>query len=105
MFAPCRGSAVSRVATAKKALPGFLAPAWQQQQHSNFSTTGRLSSKLGRTPISIPPGVELVLGEPVLQRGAREWKATAKRTITVKGPLGAFRDLNLPHVCVWRDEC
>ncbi|KAF4124335.1 large subunit ribosomal protein L6 [Geosmithia morbida] len=117
MVSPSRSKALACAsrATLTVSLPGFLVPAWQQvtamttatttttvmsqmhqqQRPRQFSTTTRLSSKLGRTPISIPPGVELIMGEPVLQRGVRDWKSTAKRIITVKGPLGQL-ELEVP---------
>jgi large subunit ribosomal protein L6 len=96
MFAPCRGKALRHAILSSPAvtLPRFLVPAWQTTttkttaQPRQFSSTPRCHSKLGRTPISIPPGVELTMGEPKIQRGARDWKSTIKRTITVKGPLG-----------------
>ena len=100
MFAPCRGKALRHAISSSPAvtLPRFLVPAWQTTtktttttttaQPRQFSTTPRCNSKLGRTPISIPPGVELTMGEPKMQRGARDWKSSIKRTITVKGPLG-----------------
>ncbi|KKF93656.1 54S ribosomal protein L6 mitochondrial [Ceratocystis platani] len=45
----------------------MLAPAHTQpQQHSApFSTTAATNSKLGRTALTIPQGVEVVVGEPV----------------------------------------
>lgn len=55
-----------------------------------FSTTQKRPSKLGRTPISIPPGVELLMGEPVAKKVATSYKPTIKKTITVTGPLGGF---------------
>lgn len=94
-FAPSRGKALGNALRAAPAvmLPGFLVPAWQrlaQRQQHPFSTTTKRPSKLGRTPISIPPGVELTMGEPKASRSATSYKATVKKTITVKGPLGGF---------------
>jgi len=94
-FAPIRGKALGHALRGAPAvsLPGFLVPAWQrlaaQRQHK-FSTTTKRPSKLGRTPISIPPGVELTMGEPKSSRSAMSYAATVKKTITVKGPLGMF---------------
>ncbi|KFH45956.1 54S ribosomal protein L6-like protein [Hapsidospora chrysogenum ATCC 11550] len=104
MFAPCRGKALRHAISSSPAvtLPRFLVPAWQttttkttRAHPRQFSTTPRCHSKLGRTPISIPPGVELTMGEPKIQRGARDWKSSIKRTITVKGPLGEL-ELEIP---------
>lgn len=50
-------------------------------------TTGR-QSKLGRTPITIPPEVELTVGEVTTKRNMTSYKTLATKTITVKGPLG-----------------
>lgn len=97
MFAPSRGKALRHAIPSSPAvtLPRFLVPAWQTTTSAyqrQFSTTPGCQSKLGRTPIPIPPGVELILGEPKIQRGARDWKSSVKRTITVKGPLGMLAE-------------
>lgn len=55
-----------------------------------FSTTPAARSKLGRTPLSVPPGVEVVMGEPRAVRSATSYKPVVRKTITVTGPLGAF---------------
>jgi large subunit ribosomal protein L6 len=55
-----------------------------------FSTTSKRPSKLGRTPLSIPPGVELTVGEPFAHKDLTTYKRVFKKTISVKGPLGAF---------------
>ncbi|PNY27619.1 Ribosomal protein L6 [Tolypocladium capitatum] len=99
-FAPSRNKALGHALRAAPAvtLPGFLVPAWQrlaQRQHP-FATTAKRPSKLGRTPISIPPGVELIMGEPKASRSATSYKATVKKTITVKGPLGTL-ELDVPE--------
>ncbi|KAK4089172.1 hypothetical protein PCL_01338 [Purpureocillium lilacinum] len=99
-FAPIRGKALGHALRGAPAvsLPGFLVPAWQrlaaQRQHK-FSTTTKRPSKLGRTPISIPPGVELTMGEPKSSRSATSYAATVKKTITVKGPLADLREEEL----------
>ncbi len=53
-----------------------------------FSATTQRPSKLGRTPIAIPPGVEVTIGEPVIKKDATTYRQIAKRTVTVTGPLG-----------------
>lgn len=107
MFAPSRSSQALRHAVsatqAASNLPGFLVPAWQtasrtssnghcyQQQPLSarqLSTTSRCQSKLGRTPITVPPGVELMMGEPREERGSRDWKPRVTKDITINGPLG-----------------
>ncbi|UNI18224.1 54S ribosomal protein L6 mitochondrial [Purpureocillium takamizusanense] len=108
-FAPLRGKALGHALRGAPAalLPGFLVPAWQrlaaqqqrqrrrQQQHQ-FSTTTKRPSKLGRTPISIPPGVELTVGEAKSIRSATSYAAMVKRTITIKGPLGTL-EMDVPE--------
>lgn len=73
-------------------LPGFLVPAWQSGAAAGaarqFSTTGPRPSKLGRTPISVPPGVELSMSEPRTINSMTSYKPKITKTITVKGPLG-----------------
>ncbi|OAQ96513.1 hypothetical protein LLEC1_01767 [Akanthomyces lecanii] len=59
-------------------LPGFLLPAWQSTAAAtaarHFSTTRTRPSKLGRTPLSVPPGVELTLGEPRMINSMTSYK-------------------------------
>lgn len=58
-----------------------------------FSATGPRQSKLGRTPISIPPGVELLIGEPKVKRDPTTYLKIPRRTVSVEGPLGNGRHL------------
>ncbi|KAF3761485.1 ribosomal protein L6 [Cryphonectria parasitica EP155] len=78
-------------------LPAFLVPALASAPASQrqFSVSTSRQSKLGRTPISIPPGVELTIGEPYIIRDYTTYKQTPKRTVSVAGPLGKL-DLNVP---------
>ncbi|KAH6900702.1 mitochondrial 54S ribosomal protein YmL16 [Thelonectria olida] len=105
MFAPSRGKALGRAIAASSSapvtLPGFLVPAWQPatlratSAAALFSTTSKRPSKLGRTPLSIPPGVELMIGEPKATKDMTSYKKVYKKTISVKGPLGLL-DLEVP---------
>lgn len=99
MFAPSRGKALGRAIAASSptpvTLPGYLVPAWQtttlrSASAALFSTTSKRPSKLGRTPISVPPGVELLIGEPKAKKDMTTYKRIYKKTITVKGPLGTL---------------
>ncbi|KAG8667302.1 54S ribosomal protein L6 mitochondrial [Fusarium poae] len=100
MFAPSRGKALGRAVAASSSapvtLPGFLVPAWQATASPTaattalFSTTSKRPSKLGRTPLSIPPGVELSVGEPVANKDLTSYKKVFKKTINIKGPLGSL---------------
>ncbi|PHH86377.1 hypothetical protein CDD83_10332 [Cordyceps sp. RAO-2017] len=99
-FAPTRATALRHAVhgSPTATLPGFLVPAWQgfrRRQRGQFSTTTKQQSKLGRTPISIPAGVELVMGEPRTMKSKTSWKATVTKTLTVKGPLGTL-ELEMP---------
>ncbi|KAM5348712.1 hypothetical protein ACJ41O_008536 [Fusarium nematophilum] len=112
MFAPSRGKALGRAIAASSSgpvtLPGFLVPAWQANHpkmaaprataaaSALFSTTSKRPSKLGRTPLSIPPGVELTVGEPVARKDLTSYKQVLKKTISVKGPLGEL-SLEVPE--------
>lgn len=89
-FVPSKGKALGHALRVPSpvALPGFLVPAWQTVAQRQFSTTTKRPSKLGRTPISIPPGVELSIGDLKTSKVATSYKPTVKKTITVKGPLG-----------------
>jgi large subunit ribosomal protein L6 len=78
-------------------LPGFLVPAFQtSSQRRQFSSTANASSKLGRTPISIPPGVEITIGDLKTKKDPTTYLQIPKRTVTVSGPLGKL-DLVVPH--------
>ncbi|ROW03302.1 hypothetical protein VSDG_01358 [Cytospora chrysosperma] len=101
MLAPARTRAVSPSSVIT--LPSFLVPAFHSSSapaatpaaRRQFSASTSRPSKLGRTPISIPPGVELTIGEPYIQRDYTQYKQTPRRTVTVTGPLGTL-DLNVP---------
>ena len=112
MLAPGRGLVLEKSAAFVN-LPSFLLPAFQSASaahphghhhaHHNhlpflrrqFSSTPSRSSKLGRTPISIPPGVEIFVGEPKIKKDATTYLRIPKRTVTVQGPLGKL-DLEIP---------
>ncbi|KGQ04452.1 Tubulin beta chain [Beauveria bassiana D1-5] len=99
MFTPAKKAALGpamRVALSPAiSLPGFLVPAWQSTAAATvarqFSTTGPRPSKLGRTPISIPPGVELIIGEPRMVNNMTSYKPKVVKTIKIKGPLGELK--------------
>ncbi|TQV97426.1 hypothetical protein V2A60_006822 [Cordyceps javanica] len=104
MFTPAKKAAmgtVARVAPLSAAsLPGFLIPAWQSTAAATvarqFSTTGPRPSKLGRTPISVPPGVELTMGKPRAINSTTSYKPKIMKTITIKGPLGEL-SMDVPN--------
>ncbi|KAI5918020.1 ribosomal protein L6 [Camillea tinctor] len=89
-------------------LPGFLVPAFQSLPSSScsplpsstkprrqFSSTPTRASKLGRTPITIPPGVELQIGEPFIKKDPTSYLEIKKCIATITGPLGKI-DLDVP---------
>ncbi|KAK0708206.1 ribosomal protein L6, alpha-beta domain-containing protein [Lasiosphaeris hirsuta] len=96
MLAPARGRLLERALASSPfssasvvSLPSFLVPAFQTSTPArHFSATTVRPSKLGRTPISIPPGVEITIGEPTVKKDATTYLKIAKRTVTVAGPLG-----------------
>ncbi|KAF4595867.1 Ribosomal protein L6 [Ophiocordyceps camponoti-floridani] len=61
-----------------------------------FSATARQTSKLGRMPIFLPPGVEVTVGEPWTWRSMTHWKPIVKKTITIQGQLGTLK-LDIPN--------
>lgn len=99
MFAARRGGrtllaeAASPSAAAVVTLPGFLVPAFQARP---FSASTTRPSKLGRTPISIPPGVELTIGDLAVKKDMTTYLRIPKRTVSVEGPLGKAQ-----WVCRW----
>lgn len=93
MFVTSRGSALRQAVPTTSTLPAFLVPALQTSSTAprrHFSATAPAQSKLGRTPISIPPGVEIMIGAPKIKKDATTYLQVAKRTVTVTGPLGTF---------------
>ncbi|KAI0026166.1 ribosomal protein L6 [Xylariomycetidae sp. FL0641] len=110
MLAPSRGGLALERALAHpgtSTLPSFLVPAFSSPSalpRRPFSSTAMRPSKLGRTPISIPPGVELAVGEPWVKPDATTYLKTVKRTVTVTGPLGKI-DLDIPsYLSIVRDD-
>ncbi|TGJ88253.1 hypothetical protein E0Z10_g610 [Xylaria hypoxylon] len=96
MLAPSRGKVLEKaISGTAVTLPCFLVPAFQASPRRQFSNTASTPSKLGRTPISIPPGVELTIGEPKTKKDATTYLRIPKRTVTVSGPLGKL-DLEIP---------
>ncbi|KAL7790432.1 ribosomal protein L6, alpha-beta domain-containing protein [Trichoderma ceciliae] len=110
ILAPRRGKAVSLVLSAAAALPcspcsprsippassTIVSPSRSAPARRQFSTTQTRASKLGRTPLSIPPGVEVLVGEPRTLRSATSYKPVVKKLITVTGPLGSL-NMDVPE--------
>jgi large subunit ribosomal protein L6 len=93
MLAPRTGRqalqrAVASSPSSTVTLPGFLVPAFQTPSRRNFSATTTRPSKLGRTPLSIPPGVDLAISDLFIKKDMTSYLKTYKRKITVTGPLG-----------------
>ncbi|KAI0851136.1 ribosomal protein L6 [Daldinia vernicosa] len=108
MLAPSRGKVLERALSGTNApvtLPAFLVPAFQTAApRRQFSNTSNRPSKLGRTPISIPPGVELTIGEPRVKKDPTTYLRIPKRTVTIAGPLGKL-DLEIPpYLTIAHDE-
>ncbi|CAK7211928.1 54S ribosomal protein L6 mitochondrial [Sporothrix bragantina] len=107
MFAPRRGQALARAAecsaaavssvssSARLATTRCIALPVASQCARAFSASAPQQSKLGRTPISIPPGVELTIGEPLVKRDPTTYLKIPRRTIGVQGPLGSL-SLTMP---------
>ncbi|KAL2890554.1 54S ribosomal protein L6, mitochondrial [Ceratocystis lukuohia] len=94
MLAPVR----VRAARAMRVSYASIAPQahTQPQQHSApFSTTAATNSKLGRTALTIPQGVEVVVGEPVTTKIPTSYQPLVRRTVTVSGPLGKL-EMHIP---------
>ena len=93
MFAPSRGRTLGKVIESSSvvSLPSFLVPAFHTSPARQFSATTNRPSKLGRIPISIPPGVELSIGEPKIKKDFTTYLQVAKRTVTIQGPFGWWK--------------
>ncbi|CAK7563481.1 MAG: 54S ribosomal protein L6 mitochondrial [Sporothrix epigloea] len=98
MFAPRRGQALARAVDCSAAAAAFSSRA-QTTATSHctraFSTSLPHRSKLGRTPISIPPGVELQIGELIVKKDPTTYLKIPRRTVAVQGPLGNLK-LSIP---------
>lgn len=75
---------------AGRALCGGARAAAGAGARRGFSATAGRGSKLGRTPISVPPGVELKVGERWAKKDLTSYLEKGLRTVTVTGPLGMF---------------
>ncbi|KAI0169083.1 ribosomal protein L6 [Hypoxylon sp. FL1284] len=110
MLAPSRGRVLERALSSSSAavtLPAFLVPAFQTQTappRRHLSSTPCRPSKLGRTPISIPPGVDLIVGEPWVKKDPTTYLRIPKRTVTVSGPLGKLNLDIPPYLKIDQDE-
>ncbi|KAI1098225.1 ribosomal protein L6 [Jackrogersella minutella] len=108
MLAPSRGKVLERAlatTNAASTLPAFLVPAFQTAApRRQFSNTSSRPSKLGRTPISIPPGVELAVGEPFVRKDLTTYLKIPKRTVTISGPLGKLGLEIPPYLNINFDE-
>lgn len=93
MLAPSTARAAAR-SPSTITLPSFLVPALASAAATParraFSVSASQQSKLGRTPITIPPGVELTIGEPYIIRDYTTYKQTPRRNVSVAGPLGRW---------------
>jgi large subunit ribosomal protein L6 len=105
MLAPSRSKVLEKAILSNAVtLPSFLVPAFQASPRRQFSSTSSTPSKLGRTPISIPPGVDITVGEPRAKKDPTSYLRIAKRTVTVSGPLGKL-DLEIPpFLTIHHDE-
>ena len=101
MLAPGRGRLVLEKTAALVNVPSFLLPAFQSTAicargpSRQFSSTPGRPSKLGRTPISVPPGVEILVGDPIIKNDPTTYLRIPKRILTVQGPLGKL-DIEIP---------
>jgi len=72
-------------------IPLFLAPAFQtsRQTKLEFSTTSQRRSKIGRSPLAIPPEVSFrVLEPPAISQATRMSRTQQSTVIEVEGPKG-----------------
>lgn len=74
-----------------------------QQCTRAFSVTAAQNSKLGRTPISIPPNVDLTIGEPIIKKDPTTYLRVPRRTISLQGPLGQLQLTMPPFVQLEHD--
>ncbi|KAI5861312.1 54S ribosomal protein L6 [Durotheca rogersii] len=90
MLAPSRARGLERAIATTITLPAFLVPAFQTAAGPRraFSSSASRCSKLGRTPITVPQGVELSIGELVAKKDPTTFRTDPTRSITIKGPLG-----------------
>lgn len=97
-FRPAGSRALENALRACRTAPVPTCPALAQQAvaERQFSTTTQRPSKLGRTPITIPTGVELSLSDLKRTKIATSYKPVVTRTITVAGPLGRLQRRQSP---------
>jgi large subunit ribosomal protein L6 len=71
----------------------------------NFSTSPRKYSKIGKAPLSIPPGVSFEVLPPVIGKRKRDAVDQQKEmaTVHIKGPLGEMSMPIPPFITISRE--
>ncbi|KZF21092.1 ribosomal protein L6 [Xylona heveae TC161] len=93
MFAISRRSCLREVlsaSTVSVSPPPFLLPAFQSAPSSrSFTSSSPCMSQVGRTPISLPPGVSVTIFEPPVPKAKTRVLRTEPETkVEIEGPLG-----------------
>lgn len=82
--------------------PSQTPPSTQFAPCRTFTTTPTCKSKIGSSPLSIPPGVTFKIIPPSIK--AREGRTQAMSTVQVKGPLGELSMEIPPYVNISQDS-
>jgi large subunit ribosomal protein L6 len=75
-------------------VPLFLVPALQRPSRS-FSSSPSCSSKLSRTPVTVPPEVSITVIPPIVSKRRNTLvvqRDVSMSTVEIKGPLGTRRN-------------
>lgn len=98
----------SNLNTRELILPAFLVPAYAftpLQRATHFSSSTRCKSKIGRTPLSLPPEVTFRILEPKhVKQGNKISRSEPSRTVEIEGPLGKMAMEVPPYVQISSNE-
>ncbi|EON68644.1 hypothetical protein W97_07902 [Coniosporium apollinis CBS 100218] len=85
-------------------IPAFLLPAFQQPPTSrSFSSSQPCRSKIGKSPLSIPPNVTFTVTEAPRTKGGRISRTQGMSTAHIIGPLGEMSMPIPPFIAIQRD--
>ncbi|OCK75158.1 mitochondrial 54S ribosomal protein YmL16 [Lepidopterella palustris CBS 459.81] len=103
MFTPARRRCVNSVTAASNSsyIPSFLLPSFHSSTAARaFTTTLPCLSKIGSTPLSIPPEVTFDVVTPKPIANGRTSRTQPPSTVHIKGPLGALSMSIPPYIII-----
>lgn len=89
-------------------VPSFLVPAFASRPQSlRFSTTTRRTSKIGKTPLTLPPEVQFTVKQPppfTQSQDAKIGRDVLGVTVDIEGPRGKMSMTLPPYIHIVSDD-